>query len=189
MLSHINPLAGFIEEVNKLNLYPEITDLNSAYFKFGNYDAATHTPKHSGMFDERLFGSLSNSIRKLIILENEPIQIKNIHSIVIDSAPDAYRKDINRVFSKIQNYLGRKLNKVTQMSFSLNGSLLETITVKDAINAYLAATEQHAQPGPQRTVAELDALTYGNFAEIIRLCFKEIISLLNEYKVLLEKKP
>ena len=113
MLAHINIYLGFLEEVEMLMKYPEITSSDTAYFKLGNIDIESRNPVHNGKFDPRLFDALANHVRKLFILPNEPISLKNVHdkaSADLSSHPDF--QTLDETCQKIEAYLSCNMNSV-----------------------------------------------------------------------------
>ena len=181
MLSQVNPILGFIEEVKKLSNYPEITSSDTAIFKIGNYDYTYHNPTYSDTYDSRLLEGFSNSFRKLVILD-EPVSIKNIHPIIVNNTTSDQYKSLQKIYSKIQNYLGKNMNDVTQFSFKLvGGSIVEKTNVRSLLNYFFAATMQHSKPDAQRKIAEINVLTYGALTEMIRIMMIDIKSLLEQY--------
>lgn len=181
MLAHINVYLGFIEEVEMLRKYPEITSSDTAYFKFGNFDAASRSPKHNGRYDPRLFDALANHVRKIFILDKEPISLKTIHnkaSVDLSSNP-AFLK-LDEKYNKIEDYLNSGMNNVTQFSFGL-GSALEKTTVFELLNNYFAATSQHSKPKAQSLIDEINVLTYGTLPEMVRVMIIDLINFISEY--------
>ncbi len=170
MLAHVSIYLGFIEEVEKLNEYPEITSSDTAYFKLGSHDATSRSPKHNGRFDPRLFDALTNHVRKIFILHREPISLKSIHRRAsADLSGDSAFPDLDQTYRKIEGYLNSNMNTVTQFSFGLSGSKLEEVTVSELLNNYFAAISQHSKPEAQLFIDELNSLTYGALPEMARV--------------------
>jgi hypothetical protein len=181
MLSHVNPIFGFVEEVKKLSNYPEITASDTAIFKPGNYDYKNHNPIWGNTYDPRLFEGFSNTFRKLIILD-EPVSIKNIHPLMVKITTSEQYRILLKIYSNIQNYLGKNMNKVTQFSFELGGaSIVEKTNVRSLLNYFFAATLQHSKPDAQRIIFEINFLTYGALTEMIRIMMIDIKKLLEHY--------
>jgi hypothetical protein len=181
MLSHINPILGFIEEVKKLSNFPEITSSDTAIFKPGHYDHNNHNPNFSDSYDQRLFEGFSNTIRKLVILD-EPVSLKNIHSNISNNTTLEQYKVLNSINSSLQNYLGKNMNDVTQFSFELDGgSIVEKTNIRALLNYYFAATMQHSKPDAQRKIVEINILTYGALTEMIRIMMIDIKNYLEQY--------
>lgn len=188
MLAHINVYVGFVEEVENLKKYPEITGSDTAYFKFGNIDIASRKPKHNGRYDPRLFDALTNHVRKIFILHKEPISLKTIHSKAsADFSSNSTFLGLDKTYKKIEDYLSSNMNNVTQFSFSLPGTALEKTTVFELLNNYFAATSQHARPNAQSLIDELNVLTYGTLPEMVRVMIIDLISFISEYSVDLRK--
>jgi hypothetical protein len=188
MLAHISVYLGFIEEVENLLKYPEITGSDTAYFKFGNFDIASRNPLHNGRYDPRLFDALANHVRKIFILHNEPISLKSIHSKAsADLSSDPAFPRLDQTFKKIEDYLSRNINDATQFSFSLSGSALDKTTVFELLNNYFAAMSQHSKPKAQSFIDELNSLTYGALPEMVRVMIIDLIKLISAYTDVLRK--
>jgi len=87
-----------------------------------------------------------------------------------------------KIYSNIQNYLGKNMNKVTQFSFELGGaSIVEKTNVRSLLNYFFAATLQHSKPDAQRIIFEINFLTYGALTEMIRIMMIDIKKLLEHY--------
>ena len=189
MLTFLDDIHWFIEEVNKLWRYPEITSNDTMVIKFNNLNTQ-HNPSHNWEYDERLFEWFANSIRKLLILEWEPIGLKKIHKLTIGLSKISKEQHakLGVTYSKIQNYLGKNINAVTPFRVSLPWSMIENTTVKDLLNDYFASTIQHSKPETQRRIAELNSLTFWNISEIVRKMMLDLTSLLQEYIIIMKSE-
>ncbi len=186
MLAHISVYLGFIEEADNLTKYPEITNSDTAYFKFGNFDISSRNPRHNGRYDPRLFDALANHVRKIFILHNEPVSLKNIHSKAsAELSSDPAFHGLDRTHKLIEDYLSRNMSSVTQFSFNLSGTTLDKTTVFELLNNYFAATSQHSKPKAQSMIDELNSLSFGVLPEMIRVMIIDLINLISEYTVVL----
>lgn len=179
MLTQIHPLLGFHEEVKKLSQYPEITASDTAIISFKSFDIEYRNPNYSDHYDWRLLESFSNHIRKLVILD-EPISLKNIHKRFGSDL------ELNKIYSSLQNYLGKDINSTTQFSFTPYGILDET-SVRSLMNDYFAAIVQHSKPDAQKRIDEINSITYGFLTEMLRIMLIEIKKYLDEYVETLKK--
>ena len=187
MLAHVDVLLGFVEEVERMGNYPEITGLDVAFFKFGNIDVLPNNPAHNGKYDPRLFDSLTNHVRKIFITDKEPVSLDQVHAVVSKRlAGSVDFKPLNDEYCRIKNYLRSNMNEVTRFSFSFPGSILEVTTVFDLLNNYFAATSQHSKPKAQSITHELNMLTFGSLTEMVRLMIIDLIKLVGKYVVLLK---
>jgi hypothetical protein len=188
MLAQISIYLGFIEEVENLMKYPEITSSDTVNFSIGNFDIATRNPRHSDRYDPRLFEALTNHVRKLFILHNEPISLKNIHSKAsTDLLSDPALPGLILTYKKIEDYLSSSMNSVTQLSFDFPGSALDKTTVFELLNNYFAATSQHSKPKAQGLIDEINSLTSGALTEIVRVMIIDLINLISEYSLILRR--
>lgn len=188
MLAHINIYLGFIEEAERLLKYPEITSSDTVYFKFGNMDIESRNPIHNGKYDARLFDALTNHVRKIFIVHNEPISLENIHAKAsVDLSSDPTFAILDAKYNQIKAYLSSNMNNVTQFSFSLPGSILAKITVFEMLNNYMAATSQHSKPKAQSIIDELNVLTNGALPEMARVMIIDLSNLVTEYVTILRK--
>ena len=182
MIAYINIYLGFIEEVEKLMKYPEITSSDTVYLEFQNLDIVSRNPKHNGKYDERLFDALANHVRKLFILHKEPISLNNIHDKAsIDFLSDPDFNKLDKIYNQIKKYLNCNMNSVMQFSFSFPGSLLDKTTVFELLNNYFAATMQHSKPNAQLFIDEINSLTFGTLPEMVRVMVIDLIKLISEY--------
>jgi hypothetical protein len=186
MLTFANPILGFIEEVRKLDdpKFSIVLQNQTVNFRPGNYDLNSHDPLHSGSYDISHFESMANIFRKLIILD-EPVSLKNVHKEAKSTLASGKYLVLSKKYSQIQNYLGRNINDVSPLKFSLPGSSLMNLRVRDGINDYFAAVIQHAKPELQRRIAEYNTLSNGNFSEMIRISCADIVQPLKEYSAML----
>jgi hypothetical protein len=188
----INPVLGFLDEIDKLSKLPaEILTNEVRITNFGSFDYHNREPLFSGFFEDAYFDSFANSIRKIIILSNEPIALEKVHkSVKLYENIDLKLLEKNK--RKIDKYLNLNMSEATQIKLGSGIDFIDNTTVKKLLNDYFAATVQHSKEKPQQLIDSINSLMMGSFlTESIRIMMVDLKGLLEEYskvvKVAFEK--
>ncbi len=117
-------------------------------------------------------------MRKILILEKEEINIKNIHREIETYIEPHYYIKIDQINSKIHNYLSKKINLATNFVVDM---WEENTNVKSFLNDFYFGFIEHSSRDAQLRFTIVNALYFWQGTEMARIMMVELNKLLQKY--------